>query len=272
MKSINLTQAREFLFDLVPQAGKILKRYFVSRKFTQRQKKGVDFSTQADVEVDSFLVKHIKKRYPHAKFLTEETAPSDYSSLRNEDILWVIDPLDGTINFSRRHENFAISIGLVDKGIPKLGVVHNPLSGDTYWAQEEKEGSFLNGHEIKVSKTFDYREVILACDWPYDFGERLKVVNWIGILSQHVRQIKALGSAVADLAKVADGRIDCYIHAGLKPWDQAAAGLLILKAGGKITTSTGAKWDVFQPDVLAANRTLHKKILDLINKKYYNKK
>ena len=76
--------------------------------------------------------------------MTEETAPADYSSLKDTNDLWVIDPLDSTTNFSREHPHFAISIGLVYKGIPKLGVAHIPMTGDTYWAQADQEGAFLN--------------------------------------------------------------------------------------------------------------------------------
>lgn len=262
--SINLTEARKYLVTLATQAGEILKRYFVSRDFTQRSKGGVDFTTQADEEVDAFLLEQIKKHYPQTHFLTEETAPKDYSPLRDVNDLWVIDPLDGTINFSRKHPHFAISIGLVDKGVPRLGVVHIPMTGDTYWVQADQEGAFLNGEPMQVSSTDNLGESVIACDWAWGLEKRLNVVRWLGNISTQVRQIKSMGSAVADLASLAGGRIDAYMHSGLKPWDVAASALLIEKAGGKITTPTGAYWDVFQPDMLATNGILHDRILNLI--------
>ncbi|MFH0863686.1 MAG: inositol monophosphatase family protein [Candidatus Gottesmanbacteria bacterium] len=263
-ESIDLTEARKFLVSLVPQAGKILKRYFSSGDFTQRNKGGVDFTTQVDEEVDSFLREQIKKQYFQTNFLTEETAPPDYSLLRDANDLWVIDPLDGTTNFSRKHSNYAISIGLVDKGVTKLGVVHIPMTGDTYWTQADKEGAFLNDEIIHVSTTNNLRESVVGCDWAWDIEKRLNVVRWLGNISTYVRQIKAMGSAVSDLASLADGRIDVYIHSGLKPWDVAAISLLIEKAGGKITSPTGLKWDVFQSDILATNGIFHDKIIDLL--------
>lgn len=265
--SIELTEARKYLVNLVPQAGKTLRKYFASRDFTQRSKGGVDFTTQADEEMDAFLVEQIEGQYPQAKFLTEETAPTDYSSLRDVNGLWVIDPLDGTINFSRKHPHFAISIGLVDKGVPKLGVVHIPMTGDTYWAQADQEGAFLNGEPIQVSSTDNLRESVIACDWGWGLEKRLNVVRWLSNVSTHVRQIKSMGSAVADLASLANGRIDAYMHSGLKPWDVAASALLIEKAGGRITTPTGDRWNVFSPDILASNGFLHEKFLDLLNAK-----
>ena len=130
--SIDLTKARDFLIKLIPDAGKILSRYFISGVFTSRRKEGVDFLTQADEEVDNFLIKKIKKEYPSTNILTEETAPKNYSPLSDIDNLWVIDPLDGTINFSRQHANFAISIALVNRGISQLGIVYVPMTKDLY--------------------------------------------------------------------------------------------------------------------------------------------
>lgn len=268
---IELTEARKYLVNLVPQAGETLKNYFVSRNFTQRSKSGVDFTTQADEEVDAFLLEQIKRQYPQTNFLTEETAPPDYSSLRNTSDLWVIDPLDGTINFSRKHPNFAISIGLVDKGVPRLGVIHIPMTGDTYWAQADQERAFLNGEPIQVSSIDNLGESVIACDWAWGLEKRLNVVRWLGNVSTHVRQIKSMGSAVADLANLAGGRIDAYMHSGLKPWDVAASALLIEKAGGKITTPTGANWDVFSPDILASNGILHEKLVNLLDIKEKSK-
>lgn len=269
--SIELTEARKYLVNLVPQAGETLKRYFASRDFTQRSKGGVDFTTQADEEVDAFLVEQIKKQYPKTHFLTEETAPTDYSSLRDASDLWVIDPLDGTTNFSRKHPNFAISIGLVDKGVPRLGVVHIPMTGDTYWAQADQEGAFRNGEPIQVSSTDNLGASVIACDWAWGLEKRLNVVRWLGNISTYVRAIKSMGSAVADLASLAGGQIDAYMHSGLKPWDVAASALLIEKAGGKITTPTGANWDVFNPDILASNGILHERLVNLLNIKEENK-
>jgi myo-inositol-1(or 4)-monophosphatase len=265
--NIDLTEAREYLTKLMPQAGEILKRHFNAGGYSTRQKTGVDFTTQADEEVDAFLREHIRERFPKTQFLTEETAPEDYSLLRSGDNLWVIDPLDGTINFSRKHPNFAISVALVSKGTPQLGVVHIPLVGDTYWAQADNSQAFVNDTSMQVSATEDLREVVLACDWAWGLEKRLNVVRWLGNISTHIRQIKSMGSAVADLASLANGRVDVYIHSGLKPWDVAASALLIEKAGGKITTPNGGEWDVFNSDILATNGILHEPILKLVNER-----
>lgn len=260
----NLDQIGEYLRKLVKEAGEILKKHFYTRDFTARQKSGVDFTTQADEEIDKFLTKNLKEKYPQSNFLTEETAPPDYSSLANTEDMWVIDPLDGTINFSRKHPNFAISVGLMDKGDIKLGVVYLPIENRLYYAQSNQGNAFLNDKVINVSNTNALRETVIACDWAWDLQKRKSVIKWLDKLCGHIRQIKLMGSAAADLSSLAEGRIDAYIHSGLKPWDVAAAGLIIQKAGGIVTLPDGSPWTPFNPDILASNKVLYNEIFNLI--------
>ncbi|MBI5614347.1 hypothetical protein HY947_05455 [Candidatus Gottesmanbacteria bacterium] len=210
-KSIKLTEAREYLTSLVRQAGDILRTYFTSGVFTQKSKGGVDFLTEADEKVDEFLLSNIQKQYPSANFLTEETAPKDYTHLKESDNLWVIDPLDGTVNFSRHCPNFAISIGLVDKGISQLGIVYVPMTKEIYYAQADLGDAYLNDIPIHVSSTKVLGETIVACDWAWGLEKRFNVVEWLRKICTHVRQIKSMGSGVADLVSLAEGKIDIYI-------------------------------------------------------------
>jgi len=266
INKVDLIKSRKFIMDLISQAGLILKKYYTSGNYTQKSKGGLDIVTQADLEVDSFLLQGIKKQYPFSNFLTEETAPDDYSAYINKPNLWIIDPLDGTVNFSRNIPHFAISIALVDKGVTKLAVTHDPLTNNTYYAESDKKGAYLDNKPIQVSRTQNPQEAVLACDWAWGLDRRKNVVRWIDNTYSQVRQIKSMGSAVSDLASLAAGKIDAYIHSGLHPWDTAASALLIEKAGGKITTPTGKKWNPFEPDILATNGILHDKILKLIKK------
>lgn len=259
-----LIEAERLLERVIPKAGEILRRYYQSGTYSTKQKEGVDFTTQADIETDEFLRTEIAKKFPDHKFLTEETAPEDWMPLKDENLLWVIDPLDGTINFSRGEPNFAISVGLVTKGKTVLGVAYNPITDDYYTASDAREGAFKNGERVYVSKTSELREVTLACDWAWGVEKRLNVVEWLKRTSTHIRQVKSMGSAVADLARLAEGRIDAYIHSGLKPWDVAASPYLIEKAGGSVTLPDGGEWNVFEQDILATNGVLHKEIKDLI--------
>src|SRR3989344_3293572 len=203
--TIDLSGIEVFLKDLLPQAGGILKTHFEKRDFSSRQKAGVDFTTQADEEVDQFLRQQIAEKYPTHNFLTEETAPDDYSQFESQENLWVIDPLDGTINFSRGKANFAISVALMQEGKVVLGAVYVPMVDRFYIAREDKNGAFLNGQEIHVSETENLREVVLGTDWGWDLKKRQNIINWLNRIKDKIRQIQSLGSAVTDLAALANG-------------------------------------------------------------------
>jgi myo-inositol-1(or 4)-monophosphatase len=260
----DLDRAQRFLEALLPAAGEILLKHFTERTFAQKQKEGVDFTTQADAEADVFLREALAREFPASAFLTEETAPPDYSALSDADDLWVIDPLDGTINFSRGTPHFAISVAWVARRQTRIGAIYNPNTREFFHARVDQPHAYKNGKPIRVSQTPTLREATIACDWGWDLPKRQNVIRALDALAPHVRQIKSMGSAVADLAQVAEGRIDAYIHSGLKPWDVAAAGLLIEKAGGIITTPNGNAWNIFHGDLLAATPTLHAQILRLL--------
>lgn len=264
MNQLDLSEAQHFIEDLVYEAGDILNRYFDSQVFTSQAKEGVDFKTQVDDEVDAFLVKNIQKKYPQTEFLTEETAPKDFISFKEKNNLWIIDPLDGTTNFSRGNAHFSISVALVEKGIPRLAVVYLPHEKELYTVQDRLKYTTLNGNPISISKTNELGKSVVAVDWSWDIAKRKNIVEVLGSISPYVRAIKSMGTAAGDLASLAAGRIDAYIHSGLKPWDIAASALFIEKAGGKITTLTGARWDVFNPDILATNGLLHASFLKLL--------
>jgi myo-inositol-1(or 4)-monophosphatase len=261
---INLDEAESFLLEIESQAAKTLRRYYESGDFGSKGKGGVDFLTQADSEVDKFIRESLQKNFPQAHVLTEESAPKDYSSLLSNQNVFIVDPLDGTSNFSRKNPNFAISIGLVDCGVSKLAVINAPLLNRVIVARCDKPSASVNGKPVHVSDNQTLKSAVIGCDWSWDLEKRKVEVRWLEPLSQVVRQIKMNGSAVVDLSDLAEGKIDAYLHSGLKPWDVAAASLIVEKAGGKVTTTKGEKWNVFTPDMLASNGKLHNELLGFV--------
>jgi len=260
----SLDRAQRCLDTLLPEAAEIVQRHFRDRTFAQTRKAGVDFTTQADEETDVFLRQQLRREFPASAFLTEETAPPDWSDFRTAKDVWVIDPLDGTINFSRGTAHFAISVAWVSRGQTSIGASYDPISHDYYFARVDQPVALKNGARLRVSRTRTLREGVIACDWGWDLRRRKGVVRALDILCMHVRQIKSMGSAVADLAQLAEGRIDAYLHSDLKPWDVAAASLLITKAGGTITTIAGGRWNIFDSSILAATPSFHPRILRLL--------
>lgn len=264
LHEVSLGEASHFVGIIAKEGGARLKERFLKRDYRSREKEGVDFTTEADVEVDKLLVDRISSEYPGHQFLTEETAPEDYSGLEKVEWLWVIDPLDGTANFSRGKENFAISIALMNKGKVVLGAVYVPMRDEFFTARADSDGAFLNGEPIKVSDTRDLRVASVGMDWAWDLEKRKNVHNWLGKVMGEIRQPQSLGSAVADLCRVAQGQSDTYFHSGIKPWDVAAAGFIVQKAGGKVTDIDGSEWTPFKSEILATNGVLHEPIVELI--------
>lgn len=272
---IDINEAKKLLVELVPQVGDVLMEYFHFHGFfASRSKCGMNFTTEADDMVDKFLIRMIKHKFPQSQFLTEETAPDSYYRFINSKNLWVIDSIDGTTNFSRKREHFGISVALVSKGIPRLGVVCLPAQGELYYATEnskaflEKRESFLKEEEIHVSKIKKLNEAWVESGISWDMDKRDEFArDWIPKIVKNVRAFTMSGSTVFDMAKVAKGQVDAFVYCGIKPWDQAATGLIIQKAGGVITSADGKPWNVFERDIVASNGLLHNQILEIIAKK-----
>lgn len=263
----DLSKVLEFLLDLLPRAGQVARRYFHAEGLPTHAKSKLDFVTAADLAVDEFLRTHLLKKFPEIALLTEETAPIDLSSSQKEDLLWIVDPIDGTTNFSRGSDNYSISVALVSKGRPLVGVVFAPVSSRLFWARSDRDYAYWNGRRIYVSKESELPKTVVCTDWSHILSTRDETTDILKKIFHHVRQIKILGSAATDLTLLARGGVDIYQHVNLYPWDVAASALIAQKAGAKITDMNGETWDVFTPSILAGNPVLHQKILTLLRGK-----
>lgn len=262
---LHLSETRDFLLDIMPKAGHILRRYFHADTLEKTSKGGIDFVTNADLAVDEYLRKQLRTAYPGITVLTEETAPKDYSAMLTDDPMWVVDPLDGTANFARGDDNFSICVALVWKRQPILGVVFAPISSRMFWAQDNKNAAFWNGRRISVSTVDALKEATVCTDWSHMLETRDTTTHFLRKVYGHVRQIKILGSAATDLTLLARGGVDVYYHVKLHPWDVAASSIIAKKAGAIITDTEGKPWNAFTPDILAADPKLHAKVLRLIS-------
>lgn len=252
---MDLTQARSLVVEIVKRAGDIVNDY-LSKGFSVHSKGGSDFATEADLAVDAFLQKELAAKFPGTSFLTEETAKGDLQSFIEKENLWVIDPIDGTTNFSRGNDHFAISVGLVDQGKPKLGVVYLPLENKLYTAQQDADDALLNDSPIHVSKTPDLQQALISCDWSWNIEKRKQTLGVVQKILPEVRALSCRGSAASDIASVGSGNIDAYFNFGLFPWDVAASLLIAEKAGAAITSLQGDSWSVFSSDILVTNGKL----------------
>ena len=168
---------------------------------------------------------------------------------------WIIDPLDGTVNFAHNIPVFSVSIAACVDGVIVSGVVFHPMAQELFVAEKGK-GAYLNAKSISVSKTSDLKNALLATGFPYDVDkDPLNCVEKFAKMQLKGVPVRRLGSAAIDLAYVAAGRWDAYWEVGLHPWDMAAGKLLVEEAGGAISHWDGAPHEIFGYSTMLAAAT-----------------
>jgi len=236
------------------RAGDLLARMYDDRpNLVIEEKKDRDYVTEADRKAEGLIIREILKHYPEHGIVAEE------SGVRNPDadIVWHIDPLDGTTNFINGYPHFAVSIGAWKRGKPFLAVIHDPLRNETFEAQSGN-GVFLNRRRLRVSPRGKMRDSIFASGLPpYRREDSPLFRKRLDVCIREASGFRRGGSAALDLAYVAAGRLDAYWESGLCSWDIAAGVLLVQEAGGMVTGIDGATVDLKRCDVLAANPNLH---------------
>ncbi|WP_158737099.1 inositol monophosphatase family protein [Alteribacillus sp. YIM 98480] len=218
----------------------------------------IDLVTELDVWTEKFLTEKIQENYPGHVMRTEESGFYEGDS----DYEWVIDPIDGTVNYARGIPFFCISIGIRYKGETVAGLLHAPKLKETYEAIKG-EGAYLNGHPIKVSETSQLNKAVIGTGFPYDKGtDEDNNLAYVQELVPRIGGIRRLGSAALDLAQVACGRMDGYWEIKLNVWDVDAGLLLLEEAGGKTIVREEEKGLY----VLGANPYLFNTLKDLIKR------
>jgi myo-inositol-1(or 4)-monophosphatase len=217
------------------QAGEIMRRqlqHVDSIPVTVKARH--DYVSEVDKACEAEIVREISRFYPDHAFLAEE------SGVRGEgDIVWIIDPLDGTSNYLHGVPHFAVSIAQQVKGRTEHAVIYDPLRDETYTASRGN-GAYLNNQRIRVSKRTGLENAILATSFPFRQRQHMKAyLNILMRLWNEIEDIRRAGTASLDLAYVAAGRLDGYFEIGLKPWDVAAGALLVREAGGVVTDFLG---------------------------------
>ena len=227
--SIDLNQALEYAVAWAKEVGKIQLSYFRGNDLGIQTKSNVyDVVTRADKESEAFLLDKIQKHYPgHAVFGEESGAHAGTAEYR-----WVIDPLDGTNNYSQGLPVFTVSIGLQYREETILGVVYAPYLGELYTAIRDR-GARYNGKVIRVAEKQDLAQSVLGTGFPYDkdVNPDNNAANLAAILPS-IRGIRRMGSAAYDLCCVAAGWLDGYWELALQPWDMCAGALIVQEAGG----------------------------------------
>ena len=246
------------------KASKSLIRDFGEIENLQVSTKGPgDFVTSADKRTEKILIDELQKAHPEYGIITEETGIINKS---NTEKRWVIDPIDGTMNFLNGIPQFAISIGYEEKGEIICGVIFNPIINEMFIA-EKGNGAYLNNSRIRVSNKNKIKDALLVTGGPKGNSKiKNKIFSEYINVSNNVSNVRKFGSAALDIAYVACGRFDGYWQRELNYWD-IAAGIIILKeAGGFINFFEEDKDNPLKKNIIASNSNIHNELLDLISK------
>jgi myo-inositol-1(or 4)-monophosphatase len=245
---------------LAREAGDILLSGF-GQDIQIDHKSEIDLVTEMDHRSEAFLLREIRERYPDDCIIAEESGVIQ----GNNGKVWYIDPLDGTVNYAHGIPLFSVSLGYVEAGQVKLGVVFDPVRDECYSAQRG-QGAYLNGNQLRVSDADELIQSLLVTGFPYDIQDTLEnnldhYANF-SLCSQGVRR---LGSAALDLCYVAAGRFDGFWQVEIQSYDIAAGSCIVEESGGMVTDVRGGSDFLKTPcSVLATNGHIHPSMLDVL--------
>ena len=218
-----------------------------------------DFVTTADITADKMLREILSRARPEYGFLTEEGEP--VAGRRGR---WIVDPLDGTLNFLHGLPQFSISIAVEEQGKIIAGIVYDPIRDEMFWA-EQGRGAYLNDRRLRVSVRRNMKDALIGVGGPlHQDGVMDRYRETLPRLIEECASYRRMGSAALDLSYIAAGRFDGYWAVGLSPWDIAAGVILVREAGGFVTEENGRSIRLDSPTVVAANDPLHDPLIRLV--------
>jgi len=221
-------------------------------KFDLDEKSGVfDFATQMDHESEKLIVSEILAARPDDGLIGEEGANRESKS----GVTWVIDPIDGTVNYLYDIPGWCISIAAKDRDGGLAGVVYSPAT-QSLWKAHRGGGAFLNGNPIKCNDPVALNRALVGSGFAYDLEKRKIQAALIARLLPEIRDLRRLGACAVDMCHVASGSLDAYFEAGVNEWDYAAAGLIATEAGAMISIDKGI-WNGEKNMVIVAGPALH---------------
>ncbi len=248
-----------FAQTLARRAGALLRERFAQTHQVE-QKGAVELVTEVDVASERLIVAALRERFPDHAIEAEEGQGQEAASPYR----WFVDPLDGTHNYAHGYPHFAVSLALWQESAPILGVVYDPLLDECFWAARGG-GAFLNGRPLRVSTRAPLLVSLVSTGFSYDKATRPdNNVAEFGRVVPRVSGIRRSGVAALDLCYVAAGRQEAHWEIGLRPWDMAAAGLIVLEAGGQVTGAGRRPWDVRGRRLVASNGLVHDELLHVL--------
>lgn len=258
-----MSEIKEVLYKAANEAGAVVQEYFQGNFKIKNKDTINNLVTEVDELSEKKIIDTIKAHFPGHSIISEEAG----ELIKESDYEWIIDPIDGTVNFAHGIPLCCISIGVKHKDTMQYGVVYNPMMNEFFFAEKGK-GAFLNDEPISVSTKSDFKTACLVTGFPYKWPKTNE--HPIKVFERFIMEglpVRRLGSAAIDLCWVACGRFDGFWEYNLNAWDIAAGYLIVEEAGGKITNFYGEPYNVEDKETLATNGHIHEEMLSLIRVK-----
>ena len=246
------------IISAVKKAGKYVEKYF-NKKHKVKSKSRNDIVTQTDINSEKIIISEIKKKYPDHQILSEEVGRIGGKN----DYLWIIDPVDATINFASGIPLYSVSIGLLHKGEIEYAVVYAPSLNEMFYAQKNK-GAFLNNKKIKASKEKKLKSTIINIGTSAHYSKK-QIKNNFQIANKimpEIRGLRAFESGALTSCYIACGRLDGKVSIKTDPFGNAASTLIIEEAGGKVTDFSGNNWSEKMKTMICSNKLIHNQLME----------
>ncbi|MBY0144632.1 inositol monophosphatase family protein [Neobacillus niacini] len=244
----------------VKEAGDKIRDSFTKTLNIQTKSNPNDLVTNIDKEIEQFFINKIRSAFQNHRILGEEGFGDEVNNL--DGVVWIIDPIDGTMNFIHQQRNFAISLAVYENGIGKIGLIYDVAHGELYHAISGK-GAFMNDSKLPSLSKSTVKESIIALNATWVMENHRIDHNLLIPLVKEARGTRSYGTAALEMVFVATGRVDAYISMRLSPWDVAAGAVIIGELGGVVTNLRGEKLDFLSKDsLLAAKPGLHQTIIN----------
>ncbi len=256
-RSTNSALAIDVARECSIRAGEIMREAFGRGSVAATKGRG-NVVTETDLAVEKATMAILRAAFPEHSILSEESA----AETRSDGWLWVVDPVDGTKNFSRGIPHFAFSIALCRRGEPVVGLISHPML-DLEIAAVSGEGCTVNGIPSRVTDARTVQESVVGVDLGYDDGRAAFQIEVVRALWPGMQSLRVMGSAALGLAYVAAGRWDIFLHSDLQPWDLAAGLLLVREAGGIVMDRDGTRATLMSRAVVAANPDVYRDFVKL---------
>ncbi|MBZ6485119.1 inositol monophosphatase family protein [Priestia aryabhattai] len=254
---MDIKKIDEYALKLLKKAGDNIRKALENEMKIEEKADKDDLVTNIDKETEEFFVESIKKEFPEHKILGEEGIGEKITNLKG--IVWILDPIDGTMNFIVQKRNFAISLGIFEDGVGKLGYVYDVMREQIYSAVKGN-GALLNGNPIApVNNSEKLEDTLIIAG----YVETIKYYPKIIQLIEKSHGMRFLGSAALEMMEIGSGRAGAFIHKGLNPWDIAGSVVILEELGVKISRINGDEVNILEKgSLIAATANIHDNLIN----------